>query len=323
MVMPERSFSYENYRWGFNGKETDNETNWQDYGFRIYYPGLAKFLSVDPLTQKFPWLTPFQFAANTPIMAIDVDGKEAEIVILGKTANGNATRTVFKISDYKLNEWKAIQSGFFGGYSHSEKTKGFQWYNGYKEYTLGMGTSSSNANGYTGPGVGTLTVDATGAITKLSFDSKSAKNLTSKSPSLKESLSIGAEAAYRLFINPQDAQEKAFNSSIKNVLAAGSLAFGGAAFATGQGGSLLVANMAGDIDQLVGYSDNIPNKELKATVKTVEFGVGLMSLKGDITEAFSAPKLDNIIQSTSGTCASIGDASEAVGAIQKLTKPKQ
>ncbi len=42
------------YRYGFNGKENDNEVkgegNQQDYGFRIYDPRLGRFLSVDPLT---------------------------------------------------------------------------------------------------------------------------------------------------------------------------------------------------------------------------------------------------------------------------------
>ncbi len=26
-----------------------------DYGFRIYNPNIAKFLSVDPLTKDYPW----------------------------------------------------------------------------------------------------------------------------------------------------------------------------------------------------------------------------------------------------------------------------
>jgi Restriction endonuclease fold toxin 5 len=33
-------------------------------------------LSVDPLTKEFPWYTPYQFAGNTPIGAIDLDGAE-------------------------------------------------------------------------------------------------------------------------------------------------------------------------------------------------------------------------------------------------------
>jgi len=68
------------YRYGFNGKENDNEVkgagNQQDYGMRIYDPRIGKFLSVDPITNQYPELTPYQFASNTPIQAIDLDGLE-------------------------------------------------------------------------------------------------------------------------------------------------------------------------------------------------------------------------------------------------------
>jgi len=36
----------------------------------------SKFLSVDPLSQKYPWYTPYQFAGNNPIKFIDLDGTE-------------------------------------------------------------------------------------------------------------------------------------------------------------------------------------------------------------------------------------------------------
>ena len=72
------------YRFGFNGKENDNEVkgngNQQDYGMRIYDTRLSRFLSVDPLTGKYPELTPYQFASNTPIQAIDLDGLEMFLV---------------------------------------------------------------------------------------------------------------------------------------------------------------------------------------------------------------------------------------------------
>lgn len=52
MVMPGRNWSSSTYRYGFNGKENDNEIkgtgNQQDYGMRIYDPRLGRFLSVDP-----------------------------------------------------------------------------------------------------------------------------------------------------------------------------------------------------------------------------------------------------------------------------------
>lgn len=76
------------YRYGFNGKELDKNgefgsLNHYDYGFRIYNPGIGRFLSVDPLTQKYPELTPYQFASNTPIWAIDLDGLEAYFTNMG------------------------------------------------------------------------------------------------------------------------------------------------------------------------------------------------------------------------------------------------
>jgi len=82
MIMPQRSTSSGSYRYGFNGKENDNEVkgsgNQQDYGMRIYDPRLGRFLSVDPLEDEYPWYTPYQFAGNTPIQALDLDGLEPQ-----------------------------------------------------------------------------------------------------------------------------------------------------------------------------------------------------------------------------------------------------
>jgi RHS repeat-associated protein len=73
------------YRYGFNGKEMDNEVsgtgNSYDYGFRIYNPRIAKFLSVDPLTRKYPFYSPYHFAGNTPILSTDIDGLEPDWLI--------------------------------------------------------------------------------------------------------------------------------------------------------------------------------------------------------------------------------------------------
>ncbi|MCB0738738.1 MAG: hypothetical protein KDC92_14585 [Bacteroidetes bacterium] len=85
MLLPNRVYQADStgtgdYRYSFNGKEQDPEWggngNMYDYGFRIYNPRIAKFLSVDPLTKSYPWYTPYQFAGNKPIWAIDLDGLE-------------------------------------------------------------------------------------------------------------------------------------------------------------------------------------------------------------------------------------------------------
>ncbi|MFY0255702.1 glucosaminidase domain-containing protein [Chitinophaga sp. 30R24] len=66
------------YRYGFNGKENDNEVKGEgneiDFGARIYDPRVGRFLSVDPLINKFPWQSPYTFAGNNPIWMVDEDG---------------------------------------------------------------------------------------------------------------------------------------------------------------------------------------------------------------------------------------------------------
>jgi RHS repeat-associated protein len=79
---------FNGHRFTFNGKEDDKETQTQDYGMRIYNNRLGRFLSIDPLTDEYPFYTPYQFASNTPIMAIDLDGLESQTAIDGKKFDG-------------------------------------------------------------------------------------------------------------------------------------------------------------------------------------------------------------------------------------------
>jgi len=50
------------------------------YGARYYDPRISVWLSVDPLAHKYPNLSPYVFVANNPIMLIDPDGKQIDIV---------------------------------------------------------------------------------------------------------------------------------------------------------------------------------------------------------------------------------------------------
>ena len=122
MLMPGRRFSNSTYRYGFNGKENDNdikgEGNEQDYGMRIYDSRIGKFLSVDPFTPKFPWYTPYQFAGNKPILFIDIDGLEeadiskkylpyaqdmSQVPLTYKGASGRVVQTTYNLHGYGVN----------------------------------------------------------------------------------------------------------------------------------------------------------------------------------------------------------------------------
>ena len=114
--MPGRKYSADGtYRYGFNGKENDNEVkgegNQQDYGFRIYDTRIGKFLSVDPLIKKFPELTPYQFASNRPIDGIDWDGKEWKTSTKITKSDGIIiTETEFTINIRVINQSTVITS---------------------------------------------------------------------------------------------------------------------------------------------------------------------------------------------------------------------
>ena len=112
-IMPNRSFNSNSYKYGFNGKERDNEIvgtsgGTYDYGFRIYNPSLGRFLSVDPLSRSYPFFTPYQFAANKPITGIDLDGleyldfRESRIKMIG----GDVHINLVNFNETTRNAWQ-------------------------------------------------------------------------------------------------------------------------------------------------------------------------------------------------------------------------
>jgi len=58
---------------------------------RVYDPRVGRFLSADPYVKSFPWWTPYQFAGNTPIQAMDIDGKEIYFYIWNQDRQDKTT----------------------------------------------------------------------------------------------------------------------------------------------------------------------------------------------------------------------------------------
>lgn len=85
--MPGRTYNGGNYRYGFNGKENDNEVkgvgNSQDFGERMLDSRLGRWLSIDPLFRKTPHESSYVFASNMPIGAIDKNGDSTYVIIYG------------------------------------------------------------------------------------------------------------------------------------------------------------------------------------------------------------------------------------------------
>jgi RHS repeat-associated protein len=78
MEMPGRIWSSGEYRFGFNGKEEDNEIKGEgnsiDFGARIYDSRIGRWSSMDPLFEKYPDLCPYNYSGNSPILFFDQDG---------------------------------------------------------------------------------------------------------------------------------------------------------------------------------------------------------------------------------------------------------
>jgi RHS repeat-associated protein len=84
-VMPNRHGNDNQYRYGYQGQERDDEMkgegNSLNYEFRMHDPRIGRFLSNDPLTKKYPYYSPYAFSGNRILDCIELEGKEPQWII--------------------------------------------------------------------------------------------------------------------------------------------------------------------------------------------------------------------------------------------------
>jgi RHS repeat-associated protein len=74
--------NYYNTPYKFNGKELDEETGLYYYGARYYDPRVSIWLSVDPLAEKYPNVSPYVYCFNNPVLYVDPDGRDPRIIFV-------------------------------------------------------------------------------------------------------------------------------------------------------------------------------------------------------------------------------------------------
>ncbi len=65
-----------NSSYTFSAKERDSETGLSYFGSRYYSSDLSIWLSVDPMSAKYPSLSPYVYCADNPVRLVDPDGEE-------------------------------------------------------------------------------------------------------------------------------------------------------------------------------------------------------------------------------------------------------
>jgi RHS repeat-associated protein len=68
----------------FNAKELDSQTSLYYYGARYYNPRLSIWYGVDPLSEKYPSISPYAYCMDNPVNAVDPNGEEIIFIQIKK-----------------------------------------------------------------------------------------------------------------------------------------------------------------------------------------------------------------------------------------------
>ena len=69
-----------NAMYTFSAKEKDTETGYSYFGSRYYSSDLSIWLSVDPMADKYPSISPYTYCVNNPMKLVDPNGQWSKSV---------------------------------------------------------------------------------------------------------------------------------------------------------------------------------------------------------------------------------------------------
>ena len=89
----------------FSAKERDPETGLSYFGSRYYSGDLSIWLSVDPMSDKYPSLSPYTYCANNPVKLVDPNGE------FPMSMHAQMVSNVFKNSSLSSGVIKKVKFG--------------------------------------------------------------------------------------------------------------------------------------------------------------------------------------------------------------------
>ena len=147
----------------YNGKELDIKggLNLYDYGARHYDPVLGRFMTIDPLAEKYYSISPYAYCAGNPLKYIDLKGDSISVAELytrdkqGKLINPNQV----EVFEFLMNtkEGKAL----LGNYAAKGQTiAGVSFYKDGKFHSQGVNISfGANVRDSSVSGTATFSLD--------------------------------------------------------------------------------------------------------------------------------------------------------------------
>ncbi len=122
----------------FTGKEKDSETGYYAFGARYYDCDLSGiFLSVDPMSDKYPEISPYHYCHWNPVLKRDFDGRDDDNYIIYETGQIYKEETSDNTNTYTYirNDLSEVDLGTYDVCS-----------NNYGEDVISIGEENSGRN---------------------------------------------------------------------------------------------------------------------------------------------------------------------------------
>ena len=89
------------HKYGFGGKEEQDELGleWHDFHARNYDAALGRWMNLDPFSEKYSSVSPYNYTLNNPIFFVDPDGKD---VINAEEVRKEKAIEVLRLIDLKI-----------------------------------------------------------------------------------------------------------------------------------------------------------------------------------------------------------------------------
>ena len=107
----------------YNGKELQEETEWYDYGARMYDPALGRWHCLDNLAEEYISHSPYAYVMNNPVILVDLDGNSTYIDEDGNVIavyGDDDDLSIYQVNSQDLPEGYATSQQNAGSYTDPE-----------------------------------------------------------------------------------------------------------------------------------------------------------------------------------------------------------